>query len=71
MIDLLCGHGLTADLAHRVYVESGGIPSLALALCGAIGETLPFWAVPTPLPSSFAGCFGTASSPSPTRCAPP
>ena len=54
MIDLLCEHGLTADVAQRVYVESGGIPSLALALCGAIGEHPSVLGAPTPLPSSIA-----------------
>ena len=50
MIDLLCDHGLAADVAQRVYVESGGIPSLALALCGAIGEHPSVLGAPTPLP---------------------
>lgn len=54
MIDLLCDHGLAADVAQRVYVESGGIPSLALALCGAIGEHPSVLGAPTPLPSSIA-----------------
>jgi DNA-binding CsgD family transcriptional regulator len=54
MIDLLCEHGLSADIAQRVYVESGGIPSLALALCGAIGERPSVLGAPTPLPSSIA-----------------
>ncbi len=54
MVDLLCDNGLAADIAQRVYVESGGIPSLALALCGAIGEHPSVLGAPTPLPSSIA-----------------
>src|SRR5918999_1172989 len=54
MIDLLSEHGLSPDVAQRVYVESGGIPSLALALCGAIGERPSVLGAPTPLPSSIA-----------------
>lgn len=54
MVDLLCDHGLPADVAQRVYVESGGIPSLALALAGAIGEHPSVLGAPTPLPTSIA-----------------
>ena len=54
MIDLLCELGLAPDVAQRVYVESGGIPSLALALCGAVGEHPSVLGAPTPLPSSIA-----------------
>lgn len=53
MIDLLCDHGLAPDVAQRVYVESGGIPSLALALTGAIGIRPSVLGTPTPLPSSM------------------
>ena len=38
LVDLLCSHGIAADVAQRVHVESGGVPALALALAGAIGE---------------------------------
>ncbi|MDQ4052971.1 MAG: AAA family ATPase [Actinomycetota bacterium] len=53
MVDLLCDNGLAPDVAHRVYVESGGIPSLALALTGAIGVRPRVMGAPTPLPRSI------------------
>ncbi len=53
MIDLLASHGLPADVAQRVHVESGGLPSLALALAGAISERPSVLGRPTPLPSSI------------------
>ncbi|WP_193607635.1 AAA family ATPase [Nocardioides lijunqiniae] len=53
MVDLLCAHGLPADVAHTLYVESGGVPSLALALAGAIGATPSLLGRPTPLPTSL------------------
>lgn len=53
MIDLLADHGLAPDVAQRVHVESGGIPSMALALCGAIGDQPTVLGAPTPLPSSI------------------
>ncbi|WP_134768212.1 LuxR family transcriptional regulator [Nocardioides sp. 1609] len=53
MLDLLCDHGLTPDVAHRVHVESGGIPSLALAMAGLVGERPVVLGVPTPLPASI------------------
>jgi DNA-binding CsgD family transcriptional regulator/tetratricopeptide (TPR) repeat protein/energy-coupling factor transporter ATP-binding protein EcfA2 len=53
MVDLLCDHGLPPDVAHRVYVESGGMPSLALALTGAIGVRPTIMGAPTPLPRSI------------------
>jgi DNA-binding CsgD family transcriptional regulator/energy-coupling factor transporter ATP-binding protein EcfA2 len=54
MVDLLCDHGLAPDVAHRVYLESGGMPSLALALTGAIGERPRVMGAPTPLPRSMS-----------------
>lgn len=53
MVDLLCAHGLPADVAHKIYVESGGIPSLALSLAGALGATPSLLGRPTPLPTSL------------------
>lgn len=53
MVDLLCDHGLAPELAQRVYVESGGMPSLALALTGAIGARPTVMGSPTPLPTSL------------------
>ncbi|WP_340538953.1 AAA family ATPase [Nocardioides sp. GXZ039] len=53
MLDLLCGHGLPADVAHRVHVESGGIPALALAMAGLVGERPVVLGMPTPLPTSL------------------
>lgn len=53
IIDLLGEHGLPAHLAHRLHVESGGLPSLALALCGAIGPQPTLLGRPTPLPTSI------------------
>ncbi|WP_284533628.1 helix-turn-helix transcriptional regulator [Nocardioides sp. T2.26MG-1] len=52
-IDLLGRHGLPAHLAQRVYAESGGLPSVALALCGAIGAHPTLLGRPTPLPASI------------------
>lgn len=53
MVGLLCDHGLAPDVAHRVHVESGGMPSLALALTGAIGVRPRVMGAPTPLPRSI------------------
>ncbi|WP_148615332.1 AAA family ATPase [Nocardioides rubriscoriae] len=53
MIDLLCAHGLSPDVAQRVHVESGGIPAHALALTGLIGERPVVLGSPTPLPTSL------------------
>ncbi|WP_309649240.1 LuxR family transcriptional regulator [Nocardioides sp.] len=53
MVDLLCAHGLRAEVAQKIYVESGGIPSLALALAGALGTTPSLLGRPTPLPTSL------------------
>ena len=52
-IDLLGRHGLPAHVAQRVHVESGGLPSLALALAGAIGEQPSVLGRPTPLPPTI------------------
>lgn len=52
-IELLGRHGLPAHLAQRVYAESGGLPSVALALCGAIGTHPTLLGRPTPLPASI------------------
>ena len=52
-IELLGRHGLAAHLAQRVYAESGGLPSVALALCGAIGEHPSLLGRPTPLPTAI------------------
>lgn len=53
MVDLLCAHGLPADVAHKIYVESGGIPALALSLAGAVRATPSLLGRPTPLPASL------------------
>ncbi len=53
MVDLLCDHGLGPDVAHRVHVESGGIPALALAMAGLVGERPVVLGVPEPLPASI------------------
>lgn len=53
MIELLGSHGLPAHVAQRVHVESGGVPALALALCGAIGSQPTLLGGPTPLPASI------------------
>ncbi|HEY0952711.1 AAA family ATPase, partial [Nocardioides sp.] len=52
-IELLGRHGLPAHLAKRVYAESGGLPSVALGLGGAIGEHPSLLGRPTPLPASI------------------
>ena len=54
LIDLLCEVGLTPDVAQRVSVESGGMPSTALALAGAIGHRPAVLGAPTPVPPSIA-----------------
>ena len=53
MLELLCAHGLTPDVAQRVHVETGGIPSFALSLAGLIGERPVVLGSPTPLPGSI------------------
>jgi DNA-binding CsgD family transcriptional regulator len=53
MVDLLCAHGVRADVAHKIYVESGGIPALALSLAGAVRATPSLLGRPTPLPTSL------------------
>ncbi len=58
MIELLCAHGLTPDVAQRVHVESGGVPSMALALAGLIGERPVVLGGPTPLPTSIERVLG-------------
>ncbi|WP_139979978.1 ATP-binding protein [Nocardioides litoris] len=52
MLDLLCAHGLTPDLAQRVHVESGGVPALALAVAGMLGERPSVLGERVPLPAS-------------------
>ena len=52
-IELLGTHGLPAHIAHRLHVESGGLPSLALALGGAVGARPSILGRPTPLPPSI------------------
>jgi DNA-binding CsgD family transcriptional regulator len=53
MLELLERHGLPAHVAQRVHVQSGGLPSVALALCGAIGEQPSLLGRPTPLPGTI------------------
>lgn len=53
MLELLCAHGLTPDVAQRVHVETGGIPSFALALAGLVGERPLVLGSPTPLPGTL------------------
>jgi DNA-binding CsgD family transcriptional regulator len=53
MIELLGDHGLPAHVAQRVHVDSGGVPALALALCGALGAQPMILGRPTPLPASI------------------
>lgn len=53
MIELLGAHGVPAHVAQRLHVESGGLPSLALALGGAAGEQPVLLGRPTPLPASL------------------
>jgi DNA-binding CsgD family transcriptional regulator len=50
MIDLLGQHGLPAHTAQRLHIESGGVPALALALCGAVGERPSLLGRPSPVP---------------------
>ena len=52
-IELLGRHGIPVHLAQRVYAESGGLPSVALGLGGAIGEHPSLLGRPTPLPASI------------------
>ena len=53
-IDLLGRHGIPAHVAQRVHVESGGLPSVALALGGALAEHPSLLGGPTPLPPTIA-----------------
>lgn len=53
-IDLLGRHGVPAHVAQRVHVESGGLPSVALALGGALAEHPSLLGGPTPLPPTIA-----------------
>ena len=50
MIDLLGRHGLPAHTAQRLHIESGGVPALALALCGAVGQRPSLLGRPSPVP---------------------
>jgi DNA-binding CsgD family transcriptional regulator/tetratricopeptide (TPR) repeat protein len=52
-IELLGRHGLPAHIAQRLHVESGGLPSLALALGGAVGTRPSLLGRPTPVPASI------------------
>lgn len=52
MVELLCEVGLSPDVARRVHLEAGGIPSHALALAGLVGERPVVMGGPAPLPSS-------------------
>lgn len=54
LVDLLCAHGLAAEVAQRVHAESGGVPALALALAGAVGERPIVLGDRPPLPPSLA-----------------
>jgi DNA-binding CsgD family transcriptional regulator len=53
LVTLLTAHGLTPAVAQRVAAESGGVPSLALALAGAIGEQPSVLGRPSPTPPSI------------------
>jgi DNA-binding CsgD family transcriptional regulator len=53
MLELLCGLGLTPDVAQRLHVESGGVPALALGLAGLVGERPSVLGGPVPLPVSI------------------
>lgn len=53
MIELLGAHGVPAHVAQRLHVESGGLPSLALALGGAAREQPLLLGRPTPMPASL------------------
>ncbi|RYP83894.1 helix-turn-helix transcriptional regulator [Nocardioides guangzhouensis] len=54
LVALLTTHGLTPAVAQRVAAESGGVPSLALALAGALGEHPSVQGRPRPTPPSIA-----------------
>ncbi|WP_323794176.1 helix-turn-helix transcriptional regulator, partial [Nocardioides sp.] len=58
LVDLLCDLGLTPDIAQRISVESGGLPSAALAMAGAIGQRPAVLGSPTPVPSSIVHVLG-------------
>lgn len=53
IIELLGRHGLPPHVAQRVYVESGGLPSVALALGGALGEQPSLLGRPTAVPPTI------------------
>ncbi|MAS53240.1 MAG: hypothetical protein CMJ44_01190 [Pimelobacter sp.] len=54
LVDLLLELGVTPDVAQRISVESGGMPSSALAFAGAIGQRPQVLGSPTPVPPSIA-----------------
>lgn len=54
LVDLLLDLGVTPDVAQRISVESGGMPSSALAFAGAIGHRPQVLGSPTPVPPSIA-----------------
>src|SRR5688572_13786413 len=53
LIELLGRHGVAAQVAHRIAAESGGLPSLALAMGGAVGELPTVLGRPTATPPSI------------------
>lgn len=53
LIELLGQHGVAAQVAHRIAAESGGLPSLALAMGGAVGELPTVLGRPTATPPSI------------------
>ena len=57
MVDLLEAHGVSAQVAQRLYVESGGLPALALTLGGAVGRQPSLLGCPTPLAPSLERVF--------------
>ncbi|GAB2866962.1 LuxR family transcriptional regulator [Myroides odoratimimus subsp. xuanwuensis] len=53
LVELLGRHGLPAHRAQRLHTESGGLPSLALALCGALSDSPSVLGGPSPVPASI------------------
>ncbi|MFR9675267.1 AAA family ATPase [Streptomyces sp. TR06-5] len=56
--ELLARHGLPARIANTLHAESGGNPSLALALAEAFADRVPRHGRPAPLPQQVHTLIG-------------
>lgn len=69
LVDLLAAHGIGPGVAQRIAGESAGLPSLALALAGAVGELPTVLGRPTAMPPSVRRMLHDrlAAQPEPVR----